>query len=474
MHKTIKIGLVIGITIAFLTPVSLVIADDIPTVNVIYPNGGETLAGNISILWSASDDNTTNLNGSIVLEYSPDDGGNWSLIASGLNNTGLYVWDTTVVPDGDQYLVRVSATDEANNTGSDTSNSSFSIENVDSVAPVVVVLYPNGGELLVGDVSVLWSASDDVTVDLNGSIVLEYSPDDGGNWSLIASGLNNTGLFVWDTTVVPDGDQYLVRVSATDESNNTGSDTSDDTFSIINDYNFPPINPQIIGPPAGGKNINFSFTASTTDPEGDQISYLFDWGDGNYSTWIGPVNSSESVTATWTWRTDGTYNVRVKAKDIFDGESDWSDAHPISIAEQVNFSNVKLGHVYFKLFSFNRSFIFSDFLKRLGVVIILSSHPLELEAYATDVVDSVTFLAENQLQIETMEITDDNGSDGFSCVMNISRGAYTLNITAYDTNGSLVDHYSLFTVFFIRIGRYATGPRENPLLRLRSIPRLRR
>ncbi|MFA5103348.1 MAG: hypothetical protein WC525_09375, partial [Candidatus Thermoplasmatota archaeon] len=156
MHKTIKIGLVIGITIAFLTPVSLVIADDIPTVNVIYPNGGETLAGNISILWSASDDNTTNLNGSIVLEYSPDDGGNWSLIASGLNNTGLYVWDTTVVPDGDQYLVRVSATDEANNTGSDTSNSSFSIENVDSVAPVVVVLYPNGGELLVGDVSVLW------------------------------------------------------------------------------------------------------------------------------------------------------------------------------------------------------------------------------------------------------------------------------------------------------------------------------
>ena len=99
---------------------------------------------------------------------------------------------------------------------------------------------------------------------------------------------------------------------------------------------------------------------------------------------------------------------------------------------------------------------------------------MELEAYATEIVHSVTFLAENQLKIETMEITDDNRSDGFFCTMNISRGAYILNITAYDANGSLVDQYSLYTVFFIRIGRYATGPSENRLVRFRILPRLRR
>ena len=316
--------------------------------------------------------------------------------------------------------------------------------------------------------------SDDVTIDLNGTILIEYSPDNGVNWSVIASGQDNIGSYLWNTTVVPDGDQYLIRVSATDESNNTGSDTSDNTFSLLNNYNYPPIIPQIIGPSAVGNGISFDFTTNTTDPEGDQIYYLFDWGNGNISGWLGPVNSSESVNASYTWRDDGNYTIRVKAKDIFESESNWSAAHPISIAEQINFSNVKLGHVYFKLFSFNRSFIFSDFLARLGVVFILTSHPMELEAYATDVVQSVTFKVENQLQVETVEIIDDNRSDGFSCSMNVSRGPYVLNITAYDANGLLIDHYSLFTVFFVRIGRYATGATgEGRLSRLRSIHPLR-
>jgi hypothetical protein len=86
----------------------------------------------------------------------------------------------------------------------------------------------------------------------------------------------------------------------------------------------------------------------------------------------------------------------------------------------------------------------------------------------------VDFLAENQLKIETGQFTDDDGSDGFSCVLNVTRGAYILNITAYDANGTLVDKYSLFTVFFIRIGRYATGlGGEGRLQRLQDIPPLR-
>jgi hypothetical protein len=446
----------------------------LPQVTVLYPNGGEVLTGEIAILWSASDDVTVNLNGSLLLEYSPDNGINWSVIASQLNNTGSYVWNTTVVPDGDQYLIRVSATDESNNTGSDTSNSTFSIDNIDTVLPQVTVLYPNGGEGVVGDLTILWSASDDVTMDLNGSILLEYSPDNGNNWSVIAAQLNNTGLFVWNTTVVPDGNAYLIRVSATDESNNTGSDKSNGTFSINNNLNYPPTIPQVIGPSAGGNGINFDFIVNTTDPEADQIYYLFDWGNGNFSGWLGPVNSSVSVTTSYTWRDDGNYTIRVKAKDIYEGESEWSVVHPISIAPQINFSNVQLGHVYFKLFSFNRSFIFSDFLARLGVVIILTSHEMELKGNATDIVQSVTFKAENQMQVESMEIIDDNSSDGFSCFMNVSRGAYILNITAYDANGLLVDQYSLYTVFFIRVGRYATGLNsEGRLLRLRSIHPLR-
>ncbi len=444
-----------------------------PEVTVIYPNGGEVLAGEVMVQWSASDDVTMDLNGTILIEYSADNGSSWNQIAAQQNNTGLYLWNTSLVPDGDLYLIQVSATDEFLNVGSDMSDSTFSIDNIDTVPPQVMVIYPNGGEVLAGEVMVQWSASDDVTMDLNGTILIEYSADNGSSWNQIAAQQNNTGLYLWNTSLVPDGDLYLIQVSATDEFLNVGSDTSNSTFSINNHLNYPPSIPQVHGPSFGGNEISFSFTANATDPEGELIYYKWDWGDGNVSGWLGPFNSSGSITMSYMWMNDGNYSVRVKAKDIGEGESAWSAEHLISIAPQINFSNVKLGYIYIKLFSFNRSFIFSDFLARLGVVIILTSHDMSLEGVATDVVKSVTFRAENQMQVETMEIIDDNSSDGFSCNMNVSRGIYTLNITAYDGNGSLVDRYSLVTVFFIRIGRYATGPGQSHLQRLRSIPRLR-
>jgi parallel beta-helix repeat protein len=373
---------------------------------------------------------------------------------------GTGTWDTP-------YIVNISG----NNT--DYHPWVYTNGYIDTIPPEVTVIYPNGGEVLAGEVMVQWSASDDVTMDLNGTILIEYSADNGSSWNQIAAQQNNTGLYLWNTSLVPDGDLYLIQVSATDEFLNVGSDTSNSTFSINNHLNYPPSIPQVHGPSFGGNEISFSFTANATDPEGELIYYKWDWGDGNVSGWLGPFNSSGSITMSYMWMNDGNYSVRVKAKDIGEGESAWSAEHLISIAPQINFSNVKLGYIYIKLFSFNRSFIFSDFLARLGVVIILTSHDMSLEGVATDVVKSVTFRAENQMQVETMEIIDDNSSDGFSCNMNVSRGIYTLNITAYDGNGSLVDRYSLVTVFFIRIGRYATGPGQSHLQRLRSIPRLR-
>ena len=139
------------------------------------------------------------------------------------------------------------------------------------------------------------------------------------------------------------------------------------------------------------------------------------------------------------------------------GESNWSQIHRISIAEQVNFSNMKIGMFYIKFLSYNKSFLYSDFLKYFGVVVILSSHELYVKANTTDIVKSVTFKAINQLAVEDMIIVDDNGSDGFSCNMNVSRGVYELTVIAYDINGTLVDKQTLSTVYFIRIGRYATG-----------------
>ncbi|MGF3585353.1 MAG: PKD domain-containing protein, partial [Thermoplasmatota archaeon] len=84
------------------------------------------------------------------------------------------------------------------------------------------------------------------------------------------------------------------------------------------------------GPTSGKIGAEYTYTTSTVDPDNDQVYYKWSWGDGTTSDWLGPYDSGETVTATHTWTTKGTYSVRVKAKDQSGQESDWSD--PLSVS----------------------------------------------------------------------------------------------------------------------------------------------
>jgi len=109
-------------------------------------------------------------------------------------------------------------------------------------------------------------------------------------------------------------------------------------WSFTTGDNNPPDAPKITGPgsvpqdsiklieknPANyppGKPIKFRFEA--TDPEGHDIYYWIDWGDGNYEGWIGPYPSGEEITRSHTWCKIGTYTVMAKAKDIYGAEGPW-------------------------------------------------------------------------------------------------------------------------------------------------------
>jgi hypothetical protein len=70
-----------------------------------------------------------------------------------------------------------------------------------------------------------------------------------------------------------------------------------------------------------------------SDPDGDKVSYLFDWDDGTYSVWIPDHLSDELISSYHSWSEEGVYNVRVKARDIYGAESEWSDPIAISIAK---------------------------------------------------------------------------------------------------------------------------------------------
>ncbi|MBN1860203.1 MAG: hypothetical protein JW840_01945 [Candidatus Thermoplasmatota archaeon] len=99
--------------------------------------------------------------------------------------------------------------------------------------------------------------------------------------------------------------------------------------------NIPPDTPgEPTGPTTGQIGREYTFSATTMDPEGDNISFKFDWGDGTSSEWIGPVASGGIVSDTYEWAAIGSYDIKVKARDESTGrESGWSPAHTIAILE---------------------------------------------------------------------------------------------------------------------------------------------
>ena len=105
----------------------------------------------------------------------------------------------------------------------------------------------------------------------------------------------------------------------------------DPTLAIAEHSN-PPAKPATPAGPATGKvGTAYTYTSSTTDPDGDQVSYLFDWGDNTTSGWVGPLNSGATASAVKTWATKGTYQIKVVAKDTHGVVSVWSDPMPITM-----------------------------------------------------------------------------------------------------------------------------------------------
>jgi len=101
------------------------------------------------------------------------------------------------------------------------------------------------------------------------------------------------------------------------------------------------------GPTSGLANVEYSYSGNTTDPNGDTIYYLFNWGDGSNSGWLGPYLSGTTVEASHVWNYGGIYNVKLKAKDTtVDGP--WSNPLAVQITgPDIELQNVKGG--FFKL-----------------------------------------------------------------------------------------------------------------------------
>ena len=92
----------------------------------------------------------------------------------------------------------------------------------------------------------------------------------------------------------------------------------------IVDPNDPPNKPAISGPKEGKVGASYTYKFKSTDPNGDNVLYCIEWGDGANTCWLGPYSSGYTASTDHAWDEMGYYQIKAKARDIHGAESGWS------------------------------------------------------------------------------------------------------------------------------------------------------
>ncbi|MGA1822813.1 MAG: FG-GAP-like repeat-containing protein, partial [Thermoplasmatota archaeon] len=226
---------------------------DPPVLDITYPKDGDVLSGKSHIAWKCTDDEDNSKDLKIDVYLSSDGGQNYEQFIYHTENTGTVVFNTTSLPDGDRYRLKMEVIDTSGLDGSDISGN-FTIRN----SPTVEILTPEADEVVTGIHDIYWNVNDlefeeeDITLDL------WIIGNDSSEWQLVSEGIEGSKPFEFDSSRYPNDDDYRLKLTAT---NPLGFNSSDETgvFAIFND-----------GPPG----------ARFTSPEKDEIItgiYVIKW-----------------------------------------------------------------------------------------------------------------------------------------------------------------------------------------------------
>ena len=282
--------------------------------------------GDLDYMWGATllfgskaDDDQTYYLGTLILNVPSNGEGDYLIdFISGSSNTFMK-------DDMDQFILPLTLT-PAVITIDDSSNDPPNPPSIPSgpISGVVGVSYsyststtdPDGDYIRYG-----WDWDGDNIVD-------EYS-------SLMSSGSIDTRSHTWSSAGI-----YNVKVKAEDEHDAVSGFSTPLTVTITNQ---PPNKPSTPSGKTNGKAGEiYQYSSSTTDPDDDHVSYFFDWGDGSDSGWTDPISSGEIIVESHIWNEQGDYQVKVKARDTYFSESEWSDPLVVSMLKSKTFEPQEL------------------------------------------------------------------------------------------------------------------------------------
>lgn len=114
-----------------------------------------------------------------------------------------------------------------------TTQSAIDFTAADTMAPIIYVTYPNGGELLQAgkEDTIRWEATDNDTIVF---VNVHYSANGGKTWRLIYGGVYTGNTLRWNVPA-NESDSLKIKVTVADNAGNINYDISDDVCSISNE-----------------------------------------------------------------------------------------------------------------------------------------------------------------------------------------------------------------------------------------------
>jgi hypothetical protein len=218
----------------------------------------------------------------------------------------------------------------------------------DKEMPFVTVESPREGSIIGERLSIKGTASDNrelrsIDVYLDQKKIKSLKPEDAGHAHFEVS---------VDTMDLLEG-IHTILVMVVDNSDNRYQHMV--RITIVG----APKKPQTpTGETQGNTRKEYSYKTTTIDPQGDQLYYKWDWGDGTDSDWLGPFESGDSCEGSHSWTEKGDYDIRVITKDKFGKESEWSDplkvSMPKSKGKNTNHVFIRFLQIHPNLFPFLR------------------------------------------------------------------------------------------------------------------------